>query len=154
MRFSSLKKPDKSLKLQTETIRKNLLINPMEAERQNKRYWAEIQRVCEENLRALEHELQILREVESGFYEIFHPLYEKPKKTAGRVCIDCGAPLPDRSTGRPLLRCPSCLKKWRKAYQHAKYIERKFKSNILLRREQNSHHEFLLKNKVRRDKHE
>jgi rubrerythrin len=151
MRFSSLKKPDKSLKLQTETIRKNFLTNPVEAERQNKRYWREIQRVCEENLRALEAELQALREAEMGLLEIFHPFKERPKKTAGRVCIDCGAPLPDRSTGRPLLRCPECRKKWRKAYQHAKYIERKFKSTILLRREQNSLHEFLLKNKTRRD---
>jgi hypothetical protein len=102
-----------------------LNLDGLEMERQTKRYWAQIRRECEAILRALDDELKSLREVESGWYEIFNPPHEKPKKTAGRVCVDCGAPLPDRPTGRPLLRCPSCLRKWRRAYQHMKYLERK-----------------------------
>ena len=115
-----------------------LNLDGLEMERQTKRYWAEIRRECEAIQRALDDELEALRQVEMGWYEIFHPYKEKPKKTTGRVCIGCGVLLPDRATGRPLTRCPKCLRKWRKAYQHQKYLQRKLKSNILLRRGQNS----------------
>jgi len=117
-----------------------LNLDGFEMERKTRHYWAQIRRECDAILRALDDELKSLREVESGFYEILHPYKEKLKKTAGRVCVGCGAPLPDRATGRPLMRCPSCLRKWRRAYQHHKYLQRKqLFTNILLRGGQNSH---------------
>jgi hypothetical protein len=98
---------------------------PLEHERQQRAYWREIRRVCDSNLRALENELKVLRQVESGYFEALHPPHEKPKKTTGLTCIDCGAELPPRATGRPLQRCPLCLRKQRKKYQHMKYLQRR-----------------------------
>jgi len=98
---------------------------PLDHERKMRAYWARIRRESDAILRAMENESKILREVESGYYEIFHPAKERKFKAyEGLRCKICGEPLPQQDFGRPKTYCAECFSQMRRTYQHQKYVER------------------------------
>jgi len=102
-----------------------LYLYPQDHERQMRAYWAAIRRDSDKILRAMENESKILREVESGYYEIFHPPKERKLKAyEGLRCQICGKLLPTQDFGRPKTYCAECFSNMRRAYQHQKYVER------------------------------
>jgi len=107
---------------------------PQDHERKIRAYWAAIRRDSDKILRAMENESKILRQVESGYYEIFHPLKERKLKAyEGLKCEICAKLLPQQDFGRPKTYCPECFSKMRRAYQHHKYVERRCERDRCLR---------------------
>jgi len=96
---------------------------PLDHERKMRAYWAAIRRDSDKILRVMENESKILREVESGYYEIFHPTKERKFKAyEGLRCKICGEPLPQQDFGRPKSYCSECFSQMRRAYQHQRYV--------------------------------
>lgn len=79
-------------------------------------FWRTVRRENFALYRALQDQLNGMR----NMWIKSEPSVE-PLKTEGLCCLDCGVVLPDRATGRPRQRCPTCLKKQRADYQHELY---------------------------------
>jgi len=102
-----------------------LYLYPLDHERKIRAYWAAIRRESDAILRVMENESKILRKVESGYYEIFHPPKERKLKAyEGLRCKICGNPLPTQDFGRPKSYCPECFSQMRRTYQHQRYVAR------------------------------
>jgi formamidopyrimidine-DNA glycosylase len=98
---------------------------PLEHERQQRAYWAVIRRENSKLLHQIEMDQKEIDGIAGEMRRLLHPYKERVLMAyEGLKCKGCGEALPPQDFGRPKNYCPQCFAKMRRAYQHAKYLER------------------------------